>query len=33
MTARLVVELHCYIPEEMDETWAHLGTRGAAARS
>ena len=24
MIARLAVELHCYIPEELDETWAHL---------
>ena len=30
MIARLAVELHCYIPEELDETWAylrHLGRR------
>ena len=34
MIARLAVELHCYIPEELDETWAHLrhlGRRRAAA--
>jgi len=24
MIARLAIELHCYIPEELDETWAHL---------
>ena len=24
LIARLAVELHCYIPEETDETWAHL---------
>ena len=24
MIARLAVELHCYIPEELDEAWAHL---------
>jgi transposase len=24
MIARLAAELHCYIPEELDETWAHL---------
>jgi transposase len=24
MIGRLAVELHCYIPEELDETWAHL---------
>src|SRR2546430_3026372 len=24
MIARLATELHCYIPEELDETWAHL---------
>ncbi|MGH3163170.1 MAG: IS110 family transposase [Streptosporangiaceae bacterium] len=24
MLARLAVELHCYLPEELDETWAHL---------
>ena len=24
MIARLAVELHCYVPEELDETWAHL---------
>ena len=30
MIARLAFELHCYIPEELDETWAqlrHLGRR------
>jgi hypothetical protein len=30
MIARLAIELHCYIPEELDETWAqlrHLGRR------
>jgi transposase len=32
MIARLASELHCYIPEELDETWAylrHLGRRRA----
>ena len=32
MIARLAVELHCYVPEELDETWAqlrHLGRRRA----
>jgi transposase len=32
MIARLAAELHCYIPEELDETWAelrHLGRRRA----
>jgi len=24
MIARLAAELHCYIPEELDQTWAHL---------
>jgi transposase len=24
LIGRLAVELHCYIPEELDETWAHL---------
>jgi transposase len=24
MIARLAVELHCYLPERLDETWAHL---------
>jgi transposase len=24
MIARLAVELHCYVPEELDEIWAHL---------
>ncbi|MGH3123483.1 MAG: transposase [Streptosporangiaceae bacterium] len=24
LIARLAVELHCHIPEELDETWAHL---------
>ena len=24
LIARLALELHCYIPEELDETWAHL---------
>ena len=26
LIARLAVELHWYIPEELDETWAHLRT-------
>ena len=32
MIARLATELHCYIPEELDEAWAqlrHLGRRRA----
>jgi transposase len=32
MIARLALELHCYLPEELDETWAqlrHLGRRRA----
>ena len=24
LIARLATELHCYVPEELDETWAHL---------
>ena len=28
MIARLAAELHCYIPEELDETWAHLRNLG-----
>jgi transposase len=24
LIGRLAVELHCYVPEELDETWAHL---------
>ncbi|MGH3233941.1 MAG: hypothetical protein ACRDOH_11930 [Streptosporangiaceae bacterium] len=24
MIGRLATELHCYVPEELDETWAHL---------
>ena len=28
MIARLAAELHCYIPEELDETWAHLRQLG-----
>jgi transposase len=24
LIARLAIELHCYVPEELDETWAHL---------
>jgi transposase len=30
LIARLACELHCYIPEELDETWAHLRQLGAA---
>ena len=33
LIARLAVELHCYIPEELDETWAHLRHLGRRARS
>ena len=32
MIARLAAELHCYVPEELDEVWAdlrHLGRRRA----
>ena len=28
MIARLAVELHCYVPEELDEAWAHLRQLG-----
>ena len=28
MIARLAVELHCYVPEELDETWAQLRQLG-----
>src|SRR5438552_8867667 len=28
MIARLAAELNCYIPEELDETWAHLHQLG-----
>jgi transposase len=28
MIARLALELHCYIPEELDEAWAHLRQLG-----
>jgi transposase len=28
MIARLACELHCYIPEELDETWARQRQRG-----
>ena len=27
LIARLALELHCYIPEELDETWAPLRQR------
>ena len=30
LIARLAVELHCYLPEELDETWAHLRHLGLA---
>ena len=33
LIARLATELHCYIPEELDETWAHLRHLRGAARS
>jgi hypothetical protein len=33
LIARLATELHCYLPEQLDETWAHLRTWAAAARS
>ena len=32
MIARLAVELHCYIPEELDETWGHLRHLGRRRR-
>lgn len=32
MLARLAVELHCYLPEELDETWAHLRHLGRRRR-
>jgi transposase len=28
MIARLAIELHCYVPEELDETWAELRQLG-----
>ena len=28
MIARLAIELHCYVPEELDETWARLRRLG-----
>ena len=28
MIARLAIELHCYVPEELDEAWAHLRQLG-----
>jgi transposase len=28
LIARLACELHCYVPEELDETWAHLRQLG-----
>ena len=33
MIARLAMELHCYVPEELDETWAQLRHLGPAARA
>ena len=33
LIARLAVELHCYIPEALDETWAHLRPWAGAASS
>ena len=33
LIARLAVELHCYIPEELDETWAYLRHLASAGRS
>jgi transposase len=33
LISRLAIKLHCYIPEELDETWAHLRHLGGAARS
>ena len=33
MIARLAVELHCYIPEELDETGRTCGSWAGAARS
>ena len=28
LIARLAAELHCYVPEELDEAWAHLRQLG-----
>ena len=33
LITRLAVELHCYIPEELDETWDACGTPVGAGRS
>ena len=32
MIARLAAELHCYVPEELDETWADLRHLAAPAQ-
>ncbi len=32
MIARLAIELHCYVPEELDETWAQLRQLGRRAQ-
>jgi hypothetical protein len=33
LIARLACELHCYIPEELDEAWAQLRPWAGAAPS
>jgi hypothetical protein len=33
LIARLAAELHCYVPEELDEAWAHLRHLGRRGRS
>ena len=33
MIARLAIELHCYLPEELDEAWAQLRHLGGGAPS
>ena len=33
LIARLAAELHCYVPEQLDEAWAHLpGAGGGGGR-
>jgi len=32
MIVRLAVGLHCYVPEELDETWADLPRRPEITR-
>ena len=33
LIARLAAELHCYVPEELDESWALLRQLGGGGRS